>query len=448
MTALYMTDVLKRIYADVQAGVRIEFSTFESFVNHYDIQKSHDTLTTVRVSTELRYCEFDDTLVLSKKLLHALDKSNPCLDLGDIDGKHSNVRRKWLTIRKSVDDNYYSVMKHGDQEEIPGWLDNNMHKIVHPTHVAINLQKHASHIDDYMPCWRLPYNGIVAVPISARKNDPGAEISHEHYIARYAELYYEDGDEESALVMYHADKISARLIELGVPETVTIAMLPDELVHVDYATVEQHLIDANADMAWIAELLTHQVAYTNKRARSHYTRLVAQQPMENTLRRWIVEVVVATDLESFSDNNPFTTRITLEEARTSELAGLPVYLNFNEQHPIGVVLSSDVAYRTWTVKISVAISDFDRARWMQFRHYVLETTRALPGLRQMSYDYGFQLVPAEDVPGMVQRRSWIKSFSFVRVGDHAGSRVVSVREQNQYSTFKYPLLVSSPALTG
>ena len=141
--------------------------------------------------------------------------------------------------------------------------------------------------------------------------------------------------------------------------------------------------------------------------------------MEPTTRRWTVRVIVASDLADFTESDPFTPLLSLQEVRNCNAVGLSVLLDRNERRQVGTVIESTVQYRTWTLLISVCISDFN-VRQAQFLKLVVDARDSSQALHQIAYENAVQLVPCEENNGMLVRRTWLKSFSFVRNGLHAG----------------------------
>ncbi len=164
--------------------------------------------------------------------------------------------------------------------------------------------------------------------------------------------------------------------------------------------------------------------------------------MEPTTRHWLVRVTVATNLADFTGDNPFAKHLSLQEARSCKAVGLPVLLDCNERRRVGTVIESTVDYRTWSLLISVYISDFN-VHQARFIKCIAKAKHEEFALRQMTYENAVQIVPCETNDGMLMRRTWLKSFSFVHTGLHEGSQIESLVEQTPYNSFTYPLLKSS-----
>lgn len=82
---------------------------------------------------------FQDEFVCSNNFLTWLECTNPEINLGEVNGKHSDMTLNWFNIFHDKKTDYYDVLEYGNKEKLPGWLEDTRKKATHPTHVRLTL---------------------------------------------------------------------------------------------------------------------------------------------------------------------------------------------------------------------------------------------------------------------------------------------------------------------
>jgi len=109
--------VLKRVYQDYVNGKinNTVASSEQAFLEHYNEDRIHDTLCTAHMRIDFyRGGRYNETLVMSKEKLARFRRINPEINLGEADGKHSEVIRKFNEFYRGGSDEYYEVYEHSN----------------------------------------------------------------------------------------------------------------------------------------------------------------------------------------------------------------------------------------------------------------------------------------------------------------------------------------------
>jgi hypothetical protein len=107
--------LLRAIWNDVAAGVWCDTAAacFDQFALHY-AQRDHPTHVYVRMSLNWREGKWRDAMCVTKKKWAQLFARNPCIQLGNVMGKHSAVEAQLSDMEIKIVRNEFVVEQHID----------------------------------------------------------------------------------------------------------------------------------------------------------------------------------------------------------------------------------------------------------------------------------------------------------------------------------------------